>query len=135
MRPGWPRRRRLPARTGLPKSGPCRLFREAFGPTVCRRGRASRGPRPSGSGSGRRRSGEAIVAALDEWDELAGNPKNGVTEPHRAWLRAVLAAAEPEDGWDRQVRAARAEKDPAKRRRRWRNWRRRPTSEKLPARA
>jgi serine/threonine-protein kinase len=59
---------------------------------------------------------EAIVAALDEWDDLEGNPKYKLSEPHREWLRAVLAAAEPDDAWGRQVRAARAEKDDAKRR-------------------
>ncbi|HLN27340.1 MAG TPA: tetratricopeptide repeat protein [Gemmataceae bacterium] len=59
---------------------------------------------------------EAIFAVLDEWDELAGKREVGITEPHREWLRAVLAAAEPEDAWGRQVRAARAEKDDAKRR-------------------
>jgi tetratricopeptide (TPR) repeat protein len=58
----------------------------------------------------------AIVAALDEWDDLAGNPIFRIEEPHRDWLRAVLEAAEPEDAWGRQVRAARAEKDNAKRR-------------------
>jgi tetratricopeptide (TPR) repeat protein len=57
---------------------------------------------------------EAIAAALDEWDDLTGEPKLRITEPHRAWLRAVLAAAEPEDAWGRQVRAARAEPDKAK---------------------
>jgi superkiller protein 3 len=59
---------------------------------------------------------EAIVAALDEWDDLAGNLEYGITEPHREWLQAVLAAAEPDDALGRQVRAARAEKDLAKRR-------------------
>jgi serine/threonine-protein kinase len=59
---------------------------------------------------------EAIVAALDEWDDLAGDPKYRIHEPHRDWLRAVLAAAEPEDAWARLVRAARAEKDDGKRR-------------------
>jgi serine/threonine-protein kinase len=53
----------------------------------------------------------SILAALDEWEALAGQ----ITEPHREWLRAVLAAAEPADAWGRQVRAARAEKDGAKR--------------------
>jgi serine/threonine-protein kinase len=57
---------------------------------------------------------EAIVAALDEWDDLAGDPKLGITEPHREWLRAVLVAVEPEDSWGRQVRAARAEPDEAR---------------------
>jgi tetratricopeptide (TPR) repeat protein len=58
---------------------------------------------------------EAIVAALDEWDDLAGNPIYGSTEPHREWLRAVLAAAEPDDAWGRKVRAARREPAAAKR--------------------
>jgi tetratricopeptide (TPR) repeat protein len=53
---------------------------------------------------------EAIFAALDEWGQVA------VAEPHREWLQAVLAAAEPEDAWGRQVRTARGENDPAKRR-------------------
>jgi serine/threonine-protein kinase len=55
---------------------------------------------------------EAIVATLDEWDELAGDSNL----PHRQWVKAVLAAAEPDTPWSQQVRAARAEKDPAKRR-------------------
>jgi tetratricopeptide (TPR) repeat protein len=59
---------------------------------------------------------EAILAALDEWEDLAASPALKIREPHREWLRAVLAAAEPENSWGRQVRAARAEKDPAKRR-------------------
>jgi serine/threonine-protein kinase len=58
---------------------------------------------------------EAIVAALDEWDALAGEPKLGIVEPHREWLRAVLGAAEPAEGWTRQFRAAREEKDEARR--------------------
>jgi serine/threonine-protein kinase len=53
---------------------------------------------------------EALVAALDEWDDLAGDPG------HRQWLRAVLEAAESSDAWGRKVRAARAEKDEARRR-------------------
>ncbi len=59
---------------------------------------------------------EALLAALDEWDDLAGNPKTQINEPHREWLRAVLDGADPEDGWGAQVRAARRETDPAKRR-------------------
>src|SRR5262249_51929515 len=59
---------------------------------------------------------ETILAALDEWHDLAGSPKHHITEPHREWLRAVLAAAEPEDAWRRQLRAVRAEKSPAMRR-------------------
>jgi serine/threonine-protein kinase len=58
---------------------------------------------------------EAIVAALDEWDRLAGDPNLRVQEPHRKWLGAVLEAADL-DAWGRQVRAARTMKDPALRR-------------------
>jgi serine/threonine-protein kinase len=58
---------------------------------------------------------EAIVAALDEWDDLASDKALGITEPHREWLRAVLEAAQPDDAWGRQVRAARREIHPAKR--------------------
>jgi serine/threonine-protein kinase len=57
---------------------------------------------------------EAIVAALDLWDVLAGRRDLGVQEPHRQWLRAVLEAADL-GAWGRQVRAARALKDPAQR--------------------
>jgi serine/threonine-protein kinase len=59
---------------------------------------------------------DAIVAALDEWDALAGESRLGITEPHRDWLRAVLAAAEPDDAWSRQLRTARAMKGTARRR-------------------
>ena len=58
---------------------------------------------------------EAILAALDEWDSLAGDKRLGLTEPHREWLRAVLDAAEPAEGWTRQFREAREEKDDARR--------------------
>jgi serine/threonine-protein kinase len=54
---------------------------------------------------------DAIVAALDEWDALADEPKLAITEPHRDWLRAVLATAEPAEGWTLQFRSARVEKD------------------------
>jgi serine/threonine-protein kinase len=56
---------------------------------------------------------EAALAALDEWVARAEN--HALNEPHLEWLRTVLAAAEPE-GWTKQVRAAAAEKDVAKRR-------------------
>jgi tetratricopeptide (TPR) repeat protein len=59
---------------------------------------------------------EAIVAALEEWDDLAGDPKADITEPHREWLRAVAAAIEPDDAWTKELRAALAEADGAKRR-------------------
>jgi superkiller protein 3 len=58
---------------------------------------------------------EAILAALDEWDDLAGNPSYQIREPHREWLRAVLEAVEPENTWGRKVRAARREPDALKR--------------------
>jgi serine/threonine protein kinase len=59
---------------------------------------------------------ETLLAALDEWIDLAANAKLGITEPHRDWLRAVAVAAEPTDGWSRRFRAAHEEKDVAKRR-------------------
>ncbi|HTU90936.1 MAG TPA: tetratricopeptide repeat protein, partial [Gemmataceae bacterium] len=58
---------------------------------------------------------EAILAALDEWDDLAGNPKLKITEPHREWLRAVMEATEPDDAWGRKMRVARRETDAVKR--------------------
>jgi serine/threonine-protein kinase len=67
----------------------------------------------------RRRPAEiraAIVAALDDWDNLVAIKELGITEPHLEWLRAVLAAAEPDDTWARQLRTARAVKDTARRR-------------------
>jgi tetratricopeptide (TPR) repeat protein len=58
---------------------------------------------------------EAILAVLDEWDELAGNPRYKITEPHREWLRAALDAAEPDDARGRKVRSARRATDAGKR--------------------
>ncbi len=58
---------------------------------------------------------QAILAALDEWDDLAGNPEYKITEPHREWLRAVQEAAEPDDAWGRKLRSARRESDAGKR--------------------
>jgi serine/threonine-protein kinase len=59
---------------------------------------------------------QAIVAALDEWIDLADNPRNRISEPHRVWLGAVAEATEPAEGWTRELRAARAEKDLVRRR-------------------
>lgn len=59
---------------------------------------------------------EAINAALDEWIELAATPGLKISEPHLDWLRDVVAAADPDEGWTRDFRAARAEKDAAARR-------------------
>jgi serine/threonine-protein kinase len=58
---------------------------------------------------------QVIVAALDEWDDLAGNSKYKITEPHREWLGTVLEATEPDDAWGRKVRVARRESDAVKR--------------------
>jgi serine/threonine protein kinase/Tfp pilus assembly protein PilF len=58
---------------------------------------------------------EAILAALDEWAGLASNKQYGAPLPHREWLHAVLEAVEPAEGWTRQFRAARDEKDEPKR--------------------
>jgi serine/threonine-protein kinase len=58
---------------------------------------------------------EAIIAALNEWHDLAVNPKAVIAEPHRKWLRAVLEAADLND-LARQVRAIRKEKDAVRRR-------------------
>jgi tetratricopeptide (TPR) repeat protein len=58
---------------------------------------------------------EAILAALDEWDDLVGDKTLGITEPHREWLQEVLEAVEPDNAWGRKVRAARRETDAMKR--------------------
>lgn len=49
----------------------------------------------------------ALLAALDEWVELATNPQLGVNEPNQRWLEVVLDLAEPKDGWLGKFRAAR----------------------------
>jgi serine/threonine-protein kinase len=59
---------------------------------------------------------EGLLAALEEWIDLANDPRLALTEPHGDWLRAVMVAAEPQDGWARRVRLASAEKNVAKRR-------------------
>jgi serine/threonine-protein kinase len=59
---------------------------------------------------------ETVLAVLDEWLDLAADPKLAINEPHRDWLQAVLVAAEPEDGWTRRLRAASSEPDMAQRR-------------------
>ncbi|MFO0845960.1 MAG: serine/threonine-protein kinase [Gemmataceae bacterium] len=55
---------------------------------------------------------EAIVAALDEWYILSPVSEN---RAHKAWLWAVMEAAEPDDAWSRRVRAARRVTDRARR--------------------
>jgi serine/threonine-protein kinase len=59
---------------------------------------------------------QAAVAALDDWAQLAANLAQPLVEPHLDWLRAVAQAAESEQGWARQFRAVRAERDPDRRR-------------------
>jgi serine/threonine-protein kinase len=78
---------------------------------------------------------EAILAALDEWDDLASNPKLEIAEPYREWLRAVLHAAEPDDAWSRKVRAAGQEPDAARRRAALEVLAKSADATKLPARA
>jgi serine/threonine-protein kinase len=58
---------------------------------------------------------DAAIAALDEWADLAGNPKYKITEPNLDWLRGVVAAGESADNWNREFRAMLAEPDAAKR--------------------
>jgi hypothetical protein len=41
---------------------------------------------------------QRLLAALQEWLDLATDPRYALVEPHRGWLRAVLEAAEPQDG-------------------------------------
>jgi serine/threonine-protein kinase len=59
---------------------------------------------------------EAVLAAWQEWIDLATTPEYHLPEPHLDWLRAVVAAAEPADPWARALRAALAEADATKRR-------------------
>lgn len=60
--------------------------------------------------------GATLVAALNDWIDLASTPTFKVKEPNLAWLRAVAAAIEPQDDWTRSLRAARTEPDRTKRR-------------------
>ena len=92
------------------------LFREAFRTYSLPAGQGA--PAAAGARIRERPASvrEALLAALDEWDDLAGNPLYQIHEPHREWLRAVLEAAESGDGWGQQVRTARRESDVAKRR-------------------
>jgi serine/threonine-protein kinase len=58
----------------------------------------------------------AIVDAVDEWIELGANTRYSLRGAQRDWLEAVVAAAQPADGWMQQFRAARQEQDEARRR-------------------
>jgi tetratricopeptide (TPR) repeat protein len=77
---------------------------------------------------------EALLAALDDWTDLAVDPRYRVAEPHLDWLRRVVAAAEPE-GWGKELRAALAEKDEGRRRAALERLARGADVRKLPARA
>jgi serine/threonine-protein kinase len=59
---------------------------------------------------------QAAIAALEEWIDLAAHPRRGLVEPDLDWLRAVAAAAGPDEGWTRDLRVALEEKALAKRR-------------------
>ncbi len=50
---------------------------------------------------------EALLAALDEWIDLAAIPMSPSPSPTGTGYRPWPLAAEPEDGWMRQFRAAR----------------------------
>jgi tetratricopeptide (TPR) repeat protein len=73
-------------------------------------------PRAAAARIGRRSAEvrEALLGALDDW--LVWGTGSGVAEPHADWLRAVLLAAEPPDGWGWRLLAATSEVDLAKRR-------------------
>jgi tetratricopeptide (TPR) repeat protein len=60
---------------------------------------------------------QAVSDALQEWADLAANPRFRIQEPHLGWLRAVVEAVEPAEGWNRKLRAAFAQKDEASYRR------------------
>jgi RNA polymerase sigma factor (TIGR02999 family) len=77
---------------------------------------------------------EALLAALEEWVDLATDPKLGVAEPHLAWLRQVVVAAEPE-GWAKELRLALVEKDQDRRRAALERLARGADVRKLPARS
>jgi tetratricopeptide (TPR) repeat protein len=54
---------------------------------------------------------ETLLAALDDWIDLAANPKYGIREPHLAWLEKVRVAADPQDAWTRRLLTVRQIKD------------------------
>jgi tetratricopeptide (TPR) repeat protein len=74
-----------------------------------------------------------LLAALDEWIDLAADPRFRVDEPHLDWLRTVVAAVEPQDDWTRRFRAASQEKDPTRRRAALEKLAAAPEVDKLPA--
>jgi serine/threonine-protein kinase len=90
------------------------LFREAFAAY----GLAAGEGEPAATAARLRQRPEAVrqaaAAALQEWADLVANPKLELVEPHLDWLRAVVTATEPDQGWTRELRAALAEKDLAK---------------------
>jgi serine/threonine-protein kinase len=47
---------------------------------------------------------QAVSAVLDEWLDLAADPKLQLAEPDLDWLRAVAEAIEPDQGWTREFR-------------------------------
>jgi serine/threonine-protein kinase len=59
---------------------------------------------------------QAVSAAVEEWLDVATDPRFQVREPHLDWLRA-LAAAELDGGEMREMRAAWQERGPTRRRR------------------
>jgi serine/threonine-protein kinase len=111
------------------------LFREAFAAYGLPAGQGE----PAAAASRLRQRPAAVrqaaVGALQEWADMAANPKRGVAEPHLAWLRAVAAATEPDEGWTEKLQTALKEKDLAKRRAALEQLAREADIEKVPVRA
>jgi len=60
--------------------------------------------------------GQEVVAALEEWVQLATEPKLGLDEPHLDWLRAVETELVPDERWVQALRATLEQKTRATRR-------------------
>jgi tetratricopeptide (TPR) repeat protein len=78
---------------------------------------------------------EAMLAALDEWIDLATDAPNQIRDPHLDWLRTLAEAAEPNDGWTRRLQAAVSIADTARRRTALEKLADESNERKLPARA
>jgi tetratricopeptide (TPR) repeat protein len=57
---------------------------------------------------------DALIAALDDWIYIAGNPQYKVVELHLEWLKAVVGEADS-DPWRKALRKLMAESDPEER--------------------
>ena len=59
---------------------------------------------------------EALLAALDDWIDLAANPSNAITRAAPGLAAGRVLAAEPQDGWTRRFRGGMPGEGRAKRR-------------------